>query len=219
MLYVMKTPVFVGVALCVLSLDAFAHRISVFAVVEEGVVKGSVYYSGGQAAHGVPIQVLGPAGELLLALKTDDAGEFSFTAEQRCEHTIVCETEDGHRAEYLLSAEELPETLPLSGAAVPDSMSANAAGDEGIQNPGEAHGSPHADTPAASSSPPAPPEIEAAVERIVSRHVGDLRKELAEYEERIRFHSVVGGLGFILGIMGLVFYFKARARLKGPDDA
>lgn len=185
--------------------DAFAHRINLFITVEAGVAKGSVYYAGGDGVRGVPVQILGPAGELLLTITTDEQGEFSFKPEVRCEHTIVCEMEDGHRAEYILSIEELPETLPPCGPAAPSG--------------GVEERVPDAAVPGTPASPPAAPEIEAAVEKVVSRHVGELRKELARYEEQIRFHSVIGGLGFIVGIMGLLFYFKARARLKDSNDA
>jgi len=42
-----------------------------------------------------------------------------------------------------------------------------------------------------------------------------LRDDLARVEDRARVRDVVGGIGYIVGLMGIVSYFKARARLKG----
>lgn len=199
-----RTTICLALLLSALAVNASAHRINLFVTVEAGTAKGSVYYSGGDGAQGMPVQILGPAGELLLTVTTDERGEFEFKPEVRCEHTVVCETEDGHRAEYVLSIDELPQTLPPCGSGT----TAN------IENT-----VPDAAMPAVPATTPAGPEIEAAIEKIVARHTGELRKELARYEAQIRFQSVIGGLGFIAGIMGLVFYFKARARLKDTDDA
>ena len=39
-----------------------------------------------------------------------------------------------------------------------------------------------------------------------------LRHELAEFREEIRFRDVIGGVGYIFGIVGLVAWFSARRR-------
>jgi nickel transport protein len=48
------------------------------------------------------------------------------------------------------------------------------------------------------------------IERAVARQVGPLREQLAGYEDTVRRHDVLGGLGYILGITGIACYLIAR---------
>ena len=38
-----------------------------------------------------------------------------------------------------------------------------------------------------------------------------LREQLDQYEEKTRLHDVIGGLGYIVGLMGIAFYLKGYA--------
>lgn len=87
------------------------HKLRVEAYVDEGAtVVGSATYEG-EAVRGAKVEVFAPDGNKLHAIKTDDAGEFSFVAECRCDLRIVV-TDGGHRGVAEIPAEDLPDDLP-----------------------------------------------------------------------------------------------------------
>ncbi len=58
---------------------------------------------------------------------------------------------------------------------------------------------------------PASGEIEALIERAVAHEIAPVLEELNRLENRIRFQDVVGGIGYIVGLMGLIAYWKSRS--------
>jgi len=89
---------------------ARAHRVNVFAYVEDGTIHTESYFSGGAPCRECKIEVSDGSGKLLLTGKTDEQGEFSFTPPIRGDMKIVLWAGMGHRAEYTLKAEELPDS-------------------------------------------------------------------------------------------------------------
>ena len=172
---------------------AFAHRLKAFGFAEGTDIHGSVYFSGNVAARGVRIQVFAPDGTLLAETISGDDGRFTITAGRRVDHRIVADSGDGHRAEYVVSADELPPALPAPATSAPS-------------------GAAPADPPASAlgSIRPSSAETEEMVERAVARQVGPLREQLDAFEDRVRWHDVLGGLGYILGITGIACYLIAR---------
>ena len=49
-----------------------------------------------------------------------------------------------------------------------------------------------------------------AADADISRQIGALSAEIARLRHSIRFHDIVGGIGYIMGLTGLWFYLKAR---------
>jgi nickel transport protein len=176
---------------------AEAHRLKVFATVEGATIRGSAYFPGMGVARGVIVKVLAPDGSLIAETAADDQGRFTILALQRMDHRIVVDTGDGHRAEFLVPASDLPGSLPL------------APGDTAVAAPLpviDAHPVP---TPSPTTS-----ELEALVDRVVARHVGLLREQLDASADRVRFRDILGGLGWIAGITGIVCWVAARRRQK-----
>ena len=60
-------------------------------------------------------------------------------------------------------------------------------------------------------------DLEDMVERAVARHVRPLRRQIEAYEHKIRLHDVLGGIGYILGIAGILFFVRARRSAPGTD--
>ncbi len=185
----------IGIAL--LPDAAEAHRLNVFASSDGTIIRGSVYFQGMRAARNAPVTVVDADGAVLADIVTDEAGKFAFQAVRRVDHRIVADLSDGHRAEFVVSAEQLSPSLP---APVLSRAPAENAPQIGAQP------APQAGVPAAA--------IEAIVESAVARHVGPLRQQIAAYEDRIRWHDVLGGIGYIIGMTGLAGYFLAR---RGRD--
>jgi len=54
--------------------------------------------------------------------------------------------------------------------------------------------------------------------KALSRQVVELRGEVSEYRQSLRYQDLVGAIGYIVGLMGLAFYFlgvKKRDAVKG----
>ena len=84
-----------------------AHGVHVFArLVDDRIVTEGYFSDERKVKEGV-IRVYDPSGALLLEGKTDEKGVFSFLVPQETDLKIVLEASMGHRAEYLLKADEL----------------------------------------------------------------------------------------------------------------
>ncbi len=171
--------------------QAHAHKIKLFATAQSNLITGYAYYPGGGKISNTTIQVSGPEGLSLGETTTNDQGEFTYTATSRMVHTFTLNTTDGHFATYTISAEELSDTLPSPHSNSPDKTTL-------IE-----HTSPPA-TPLSIS----PQELEPLLEKTLNRHIRPLREQLENYQEQIRLHDILGGIGYIFGIMGLIFYWK-----------
>jgi nickel transport protein len=72
-----------------------------------------------------------------------------------------------------------------------------------IENPAES-----APSPAAASS--LPPGFDKALEKALDRKLAPIMRTLAEMQEqKIRLTDVLGGLGYILGLVGVAAYVKS----------
>ncbi|MBN2581896.1 MAG: carboxypeptidase regulatory-like domain-containing protein [Planctomycetes bacterium] len=193
----------VATMVAVLAGPALAHRVNVWAYVESGsTIKGTVGFPGGGKAKNVKVTAHADDGSPLGETQTDDQGEFTFQARFRCNHTFVVDTGDGHRSEYKLEAAELPDSLPAF------SSDAATAADAPSPSPSPAPSPPQQQAPALV---PVAANFEAAVEKAVSRQVMPLRREIEAYRQTVFVHDILGGIGYIVGVFGLVFYLKARA--------
>ena len=168
---------------------AEAHRLNIWAAVESGrTIKGKVYFAGGSSARAVRVSVLDANGQLLTELRTDDNGEFIFQAETRADHQFVADSGDGHRRTFTVEAAEL--------RGEPRESTTIATSDE----------------PPAEAEPSDDAEIERLVDEAVGRHVIPLREQLRAHEDKTRLHDILGGIGCILGVTGVAFYFMGRRR-------
>ncbi len=56
--------------------------------------------------------------------------------------------------------------------------------------------------------------LEQRIAEAVAREIRPLRRQLEEAQNRARLRDILGGIGYIVGVMGLVFFLKGRRR---PD--
>ena len=202
-----------AVVLVVLSalllLDArtgLAHRLSVFAYAEGSTIEGSAYFAGGGAPGGAEVTVYGPDGAVLGTTTTDEAGEFAFEATLRVDHRITVETADGHAAEFVVAASELPASLP--GGPEPSAIDVTAV---------EGATAAEADLP---GTMPAIDDaaLEAMVSRAVQQQIRPLREDLIAYADAVRVSDVMGGIGYIVGIFGALAYVLSLRRSRRSAD-
>jgi nickel transport protein len=106
----MKTMNYVLVALLAVLLGstaAMAHKVNLFAYVEDGKVYTESYFPDGSPVEGGKVLVYDSQDKLLLEGKTDKAGLFSFDVPKVDDLTIVIEATMGHKNSFKLKKAEV----------------------------------------------------------------------------------------------------------------
>ena len=195
---------------------ALAHKLNVFGYAEGKTIHGEAYLRGGAPVRDAPVAVFDAEGNRLAEVTTDAEGKFSFDATLRCDHRLVVDAGAGHSAEFTVPADELPDDLPADqGGEQPAAVPPEARPTPQPQPdaPEEPPGETKPAGPVAGTARPANGDesLEARVAAL-SRQIVQLRKQLDDYEQTTRWHDVLGGIGYILGIMGVAFYFLGVRR-------
>ena len=199
-----KVVSFLGSLLLLLLLcpaPVFAHKLYVYAQLKGTLIQGRVYFPGDVPARKIDVIARDPSGRELDRTTTDDDGKFTFTAREHVDHYLVAETPDGHGGgPYIVHAAEFSGRLP---AKSPTTESGSQVAAQSMD---------HASVPAASTGN----ENEQATVAIqlteLRTQLDELRQQIFESDERLRFRDILGGIGFILGLAGVAFYMKARQR-------
>ena len=177
--------------------DAGAHRVNIFAWVEGDTVLVECKYPDGREVYEGVIRVLDSAGKELLNGKTNTKGEFSFKAPKQDDLTIVLEAGMGHRADWPLSKQDL---APAGESAVPSAPA-----------PKTEAPSPAAKESAPGAASPLPAGIDQAIEKALDKKLAPVLRMLAEmHEQKVRLTDVLGGIGYIIGLVGVAAYFKRK---------
>ena len=160
---------------------AMAHRVVVFPYWEGEEVRVEAFFSDGTPVKGGVVRVYDPAGQLLTEGRTDAEGTFGFKPEGKGPLKVVLEASMGHKAEAVLEPEGASE--PVQKAKAP---------------PEEVP--PRVDLKA----------LKEVVKEAVAEEVRPIIRELARREAGPSFRDVVGGVGWIVGLMGIWLYLKSR---------
>jgi len=182
---------------------AYAHKLKLFATAEGKTISGYAYLSGGARLRDQTVQILSPGGDRLGETKTNDNGEFVFVAACKCDHLLRIDAGDGHGASFVVKAHELPDDLPVLGIPVKGATATSA----------EATATDKA------GQLVLPTETDKMIVRAVSKQIRPLREQLDHLEETIRLRDVLGGIGYILGITGVVFYILGVRKSEKPRSS
>ena len=169
--------------------NVYAHKVYIFAW-SEGDMIHSESYSGGKKVKDGLIKVYDISGNLLFEGKTDAEGKFSFKNPQKSDLRIVLEAGMGHRAEYIFENEEVEHTSHMQSSVKPRETDIHTTPIEGLSKE----------------------DIRKIMEEVVDEKISPLSKRLVRMEEDKNpgFTEIIGGIGYIIGIMGIVLYFKNR---------
>ena len=205
------------VALGVLASASHAHDLKVVALVRGGKVVCRSFFATGGAPKHCPITVLLPGGKPLLEGRTDENGRFVFEPTVRADLTIVVDPGQGHQAKCVLEASRLPTgpgAAPPVPAPVPPATQAVDAVPPPVLPPPVAATAMERDA------------MEAIVRAAVRDEVTSLRDEVGRLREELTVAThtgpgiteVLGGIGYIVGLMGLVMVARSRSRGSSPQD-
>ena len=196
--------------------SALAHRVNVFAYVDGDAIQVECAFSRSQKVrHGkLAISDL-ETGQILLEGSTNETGEFRFRPPDDFLETghglrILLNAGEGHQNDWRISAEELRALSPLKEAT---NAARQAPAQRTEEQPPTPEPRPHA--PALTQTMPTTylsmDELEAVVGGIMDAKLAPIRQALARQEEQgPRLQDIIGGLGWIIGLLGIAAYMKRK---------
>ena len=188
------------------STSVSAHKVTVFAWVDGDTIHTQSKFSGGKRVKDSPILVYDAKDKLLLQGKSDENGMFSFKIPQRTALKIVLEASMGHMAEWKLQAEELGAGSKIAaqstGVKAPPATASDSIGiQKNLDGAGPAKISLNRH------------EIEEIINDSLDKKLRPITQMLADaMNPEPGFTEIMGGLGYILGLVGIALYFVNRKR-------
>ncbi|MGO9571147.1 MAG: hypothetical protein ACLP5H_26780 [Desulfomonilaceae bacterium] len=193
------------------STSGWAHKVNVFAYVEGDTVVVEGYFSGNVKAQNSVVEVLDSDGKKILEGKTDEKGICRFKLADltpiKGDIKIVLEGGMGHKADFTLSQADLPVSTQKIPTPQPKTQERTTAAPAivAIQPSGQA---------------PDSALIKKIVEDAVDEKIQPLVKMLGNQQKLLMeqkdkgptITEIVGGIGWILGIVGVAGYFMGRKR-------
>lgn len=213
---------FLAAVLMLFSLPALAHKLNVFATAEGPLLRGYAYFSGNSRAVEAHLTITIADGEVVFEGKTAADGSFHYQARHPQDHIIAIDSGDGHVARFTVPADELPLSFAENGSPSAPSLPLPPAP--------PATAPPEAAEPASGAVPAtdvaSPPSFQenslpeavwdARMERAIARQIRPLREQIEAYQEKIWWHDVLGGLGYIIGLSSLALAVARQRSRTAP---
>lgn len=172
-------------------MPALAHKVIAAVFISGDMIEGEIGFSNGEMAVDQLVEVYDPTGAKIGETVTDDDGFFVFQPTGGTDHIFRANLGAGHVAEVIMLADELP------GAKTPVNTPTIATPATKTENSGI---------------------TTADIARIIRDELRPLRREIAAYKEKNNMQTILGGLGYIIGLFGIGFYLAARRRLSGNNN-
>ena len=187
-----------------ISSPAIAHKTTIFAWVEGDTVYTQSKFGGGRKAKNATVEVYDTHGAKLLEGKTDEKGEFSFKLPKKVDLKVVLLAGPGHRGEWIIHSEEME-----SGEAITDIRPPS-------QTPEKNNKTPQHDLPSITAE-----NIQEVVEKALDKKLKPIMSKLAEARQKeteTKITDIIGGIGYILGLVGIGAYVNYRKKKTKADD-
>lgn len=195
--------------LAVTSGPALAHRLKLFAAVGGNEVSGYGFFIGGGRPAGVPIVARDAGGTEVWRGTTGDDGAFAFTVTRPEALTLSLDAGDGHAVEETLAADR------FGAVAEPPALVPTVAKDVAVPggtNEDIAEITARMEPIAKQMELRVAASIAAEVDKAVARQIRPLLEAQAAAETRIRVNDILGGLGWIAGLVGVGLFFARRGK-------
>ena len=187
---------------------AWAHRVNIFAYVDGEEIQVECGFNRSQKVRQGTVEVFDAAtGDKLTQGTTNDDGVFRFPVTREIRDaghdlTIRIIAGEGHQNDWTVAAAELGAAT-VSGAAAPASPARSAAS--------AVPAAPVVPASPAVSGGATPEEVERIVNAALDAKLSPIRHLLAEQVEAgPSLRDIVGGIGWIFGLIGVAAYFRRR---------
>lgn len=167
-----------------------AHKVNVFAFVEGNTVFVEGYFVDGKRAKNSTVTATDASGKVISEGETNDEGQYQFAVSEPSDIKIVVNAGMGHMAEYELPAADFGG----DSASVASNEDSDEPQNESISTTGDINQT----------------QLNAIVEKAVAKAMRPVMRNISEMREEKSLAEIVGGIGFIFGLMGVYFYLKAR---------
>ena len=188
--------IFIFLIIMMIDISVFAHKVNIFAYVEGGKIYTESYFNDGKNCIDSRIEVFDNQGNKLLEGLTDEEGMFSFEVPSEGliigDLKLILTASMGHRAEYIIPANEL------------------GGGVAGLTQE-------KSEEPIPTVSPEISSfdlkEIQSLIENALDEKLKPMMREIKKsQEDRISPTEIIGGIGYIVGIFGMIAYFLSRKK-------
>jgi len=178
-----------------MDVSVFAHKVIIFAYVEGDRVYTESYFSDGKKCMNSKIEVFNNRGDKLLEGLTNGEGEFSFEVpSEDGDLKIVLTASMGHQAKYSISADELRGAAGLINEELEEPVTVVSPKTSSVDLK----------------------EIQSIIEDTLDEKLKPIMREMKEIkksqEDKISPTEIIGGIGYIIGIFGIVAYFLSRKK-------
>jgi nickel transport protein len=182
----------------------------IFAWVDGDTVYTQSKFGGGRKAKNCTILVFDKEGNQLLEGKTDQKGEFSFKVPKEGDLKIVLKASMGHSAQWNIPAKEISAQTDASWSRRPVGM-VEPATEESTSLSAERRTSEQMPVPAAVGL--SRRDIQDLIDESLDRKLAPVVAMLGESLDRgPRLTDVVGGIGYIFGLVGVALYLVKRRK-------
>ena len=208
----------VGVSLTIMLVigitPACAHKVKVFAYIEGEKVIFQGYFGGKAKAKNCVVEIHDLSGNKIQTGKTDSNGIAEFAlkalAGAKGDLMFILEAGEGHRAQYTLKATELSQSVTGNDSVNTEApkVSENKQSENQKSLRTEQIGSDELTK-----------AVQAAVHKEIEpliKMIGSQQRLLLELQDKgPSLESIVGGIGWILGLVGIIAYGLSRKSIPG----
>lgn len=180
---------------------AHAHKLNLFAFEEDGQIFVEGYFSSGIKPKGGKIVVLDNTGKVLFQGETDKEGGYIFAKPNVNEYRIELDAGLGHKTALGMKAGEIisqEEDQALGNTA---HLIASGSHNESEKTSG---------TSGNSAAEVSNEQLKSIIKQAVAEATRPLAREISELKTKTKLSDIVGGIGFIFGMLGIFAYLKAR---------
>jgi len=184
--------VFIFLFIIMMDVSVFAHKVNVFAYVEGEKIYTESYFNDGKKCVDSKIEVFDNQGNKLLEGLTDKEGAFSLEIPPGDgDLKVVLTASMGHRAEYIIPANELRGVTGLIKEEPEEPIPAVSPEISSLDLK----------------------EIQLLIEDALDKKLEPIIREIKKsQEDKISPTEIIGGIGYIIGVFGIIAYFLSRKR-------
>ncbi|CAM3316948.1 hypothetical protein [Thalassospira profundimaris] len=177
---------------------AQAHKVIASLFPSGSNIEGEIGFSNGVMAENTLVEIFDLDGNKIDEVTTDGDGFFVYMPSQKIDLRFRADLGAGHVAEATFAIADLTDV----DAAVQTASSKT----------------PVASGVGSNAGPAITREQEEIIATIVRDELRPLRRELTAYKEKNDLQSILGGIGYIFGAFGIIYYIAARRlRAKAPN--
>lgn len=184
---------FLTLLLLMMASVVFAHKVNIFAYMEGDTVYTESYFPDGTKVKSGIVEVYDSQGTKLLEGKTDENGQFNFKPPKKDDLKIVLVASMGHKNTYTLSADELPDIIAAQKPEKPEPKESKVKDIAQVDLD----------------------QIKRIIDTSLDEKLKPIMRQLTKAQQRkVSFTEVIGGIGYIFGIMGIILYFVSKKGIK-----